>query len=384
VAVVRQPGASGGLGGRLDVGTYAATGTRVPRPAIRSNSANRGGGLVVVDKDEWGGHATARPAEQTPEDVPSARLEQGAVALNRASGDGAAAAAYGGVGLELSGPVRIGGAGQGDEPGLAVADAYFWVTGDAVTEAGGGIGLTRPGWPIHLTEGFTGQGSLVVESAAGLSPGQDTRLVVWRSARSGQVITAALGGLRFELAEVDVALTVTDQGEILAVTTLKGTDTPTPPLPTSKPTPTPTQPTPTQPAPTQPAPTQSPPPRAKTETPFTDDGEQPPTSSAKTSQPNPAAPPATTAPAPDQNLPIASASASPRPSASASGSPSRSATPSPSGSGQDEDAGEIEAIPEPPAGASMRTLGFGLMAVGVFGLALLGIVVMRRSGFFAA
>jgi hypothetical protein len=86
----------------------------------------------------------------------------------------------------------------------------------------------------------------------------------------------------------------------------------------------------------------------------------------------------------------ATPSASAEPTSSASPSAKASKTPSPSATraiggdaGDDSDDGTVVSVPEPPAGASMRTVGFGLMAVGVFGLAVLGIYVMRRGGFFA-
>jgi hypothetical protein len=63
---------------------------------------------------------------------------------------------------------------------------------------------------------------------------------------------------------------------------------------------------------------------------------------------------------------------------------SEAATPKPSDSSTPAGGGTTTSMQEPPAGASMRTLGLGLMAFGICGLVALGAYVMRRGGYFAA
>jgi outer membrane biosynthesis protein TonB len=370
IAVVRQAGAEPNVGGRLDFGGYAGqvASAVASVPELTANLARRGGGIVVVDKAEWGGSPTPSPQDEVPETVPSAVLDQGRIAGNGATEGGRGVAAYGGAALELSGPLMIEAPAQAKalgSLGVAVHDAYFLVSGDVLLAYGAGIGLLDEAWPVYLADGFTGSGQLVIEHVTGLNAGETASPIKWRGDSAG-VSTVALDAIQFAVPGLAVSLSLSPDGEILATAVAERT---------AQPSPTPTQPSPqpSQPSPT-PSPTPTPAPTA-TSTPTPAPTASQPSATASASGRSDGA---ETAPAETSAAASPSASATPSPSRSASKSPS----PSPSQSPSEEET--VITAPEPPAGASMRMLGFSLMAVGVFGLAVLGIYIMRRSGFFAA
>ncbi|MDR2373430.1 MAG: hypothetical protein LBD77_04895 [Bifidobacteriaceae bacterium] len=414
VAVVREPGSD--YGGRLDVGAYYTTVSGAERPALTENSASFGGGLAVVDSAAWGGNPTELPAAQVPADVPSAVFEHGVIGANEASGAGGAVMAMGGSAVGLEGPVKVSASNQAGTPGsagVAVADAYLRVAGDVLTEAGGGIALLKQGWPVVLTNSFTGAGSLVVEAVDGL-----TAENAWQAARvadpASPLTDDALVAIEFALAGLEVSLENGKDGQLVLRASAAAASTPpnNPLEPTEPPVAEPPaqQPTPTRSAAPTAVPTAGPS-SAATPTPTptnrgnspsptqsaTDQGRSPdavsrPSQSAasgesaedpgddSTAEDSDAAQGTETSPSPTSTRP-SSTQASSGASASASASASAGGGGSAGGEGG---GGSNLSLPEPPAGASSRTIGFGLMAIGVFGLAGLGIYVMRRGGFFAA
>jgi outer membrane biosynthesis protein TonB len=387
-AVVREPGAD--QGGRLDLGTYTGQVTVSGVPELTGNSAVRGGAVVVADRSEWGGTNPKWPtSSQPPADVPAVTVDQAVIKGNAAEEAGAGLAAYGGAAVEFRGPALIGAGLSGSGPfGIAIADAYFRVTGDPVTEQGGGIGLLVQGWPIFLGDGFTGSGRLLVESVDGLEAGTSSQVVVWGSSLI-QAPQSALDAVSFDIPGLSVVLELGPDGEIVTRAAAAGGQDP--PEPSATPTPPGSPPSPSSSAtPVPPSPTLS---ATPTRTPTPTQTPTPTSSRSATAlPPNGTRPTSRTSSAPASTEPSDTTQTTARPTPSAGGTGTGLATPSAAGSGaavggsgEPSDAGgsDVVAIPEPPVGASMRTLGFALMAVGVFGLAVLGVYVMRRSGFFA-
>jgi hypothetical protein len=419
VAVVREPGSD--HGGRLDVGGDHASVAGAELPTIASNSAEFGGGVAVVDQSEWGGRLSAAPQAEAPDDVPSAILDRGSLSANQAAGAGGAVMAFGGSAVGLDGPLVVSAsnrAGLLGTDGVAVADAYLRVSGDVRTEPGGGVALLRQGWPLVLTSGFTGAGQLVIEQVDGLAEGGELPAIrladpdVALSIAAQEAIVFAIAGI-----EAELNLGADGQPVVRGLVPAEGNVPPATGLPTQPVTPTPSQ-TSTRPPTTPPtaAPTQAP-----TRVPTAGLTGQPTAraSSRASSTPAPANPTAgATQPGPSTQARVGQSGGGsggsyptdeetpddgfgqdptgeetvvpPSPSsASPSRSASRSATASPSdstgGSGDEGDgAGPNLSAPEPPAGLSSKTIGFSLMAIGIFGLAGLGVYVMRRGGFFAA
>jgi hypothetical protein len=400
VAVVRQPGSE--YGGRLDLGGYYEDVTGVEKPTVTGNSADFGGGLAVLDKDEWGGESTAVAKSRAPGDVPSAVLEEGVLSANEASGQGGALMAYGGSSIGLDGPVAVSAtneAGVAGTDGVAIADSYLRVAGDVQTETGGGVALLKEGWPLVLTSGFTDAGRLVIERVEGLAAGEASNAIQLDAtglATNGYPSSA----ISFAIPGFVVTLERGDDGQLI----LRGA----PPQGTSPdPTPSPSRsslapPSPTPTRPTTPPPTTRPPTTPPTTGSPSTEPPPPPTPSATnaskappTSNPNPSGSGSSLRPSTDYDLPGSDSdepsglTAAPSTSASGSKPTSKSASASTSSSApvvSDEEgpSGPILTAPEPPPAASSRTIGFALMAIGIFGLAGLGIYVMRRGGFFAA
>jgi hypothetical protein len=405
IAVVREK--TSPTGGRLAFGTYAdQLGEPGVLPELKENSAQIGGGLAVVDRTEWGGHATELPVSQIPSDVPSATLERGLISANVAQGYGGAAAVTGGAALDLAGPLVVDGtnrAGQTSASGIAVDASYLVVSSDVSTTRGGGIALLETGWPIYLAEGFTGQSKLVVEHVAGLEKGLASNVVA--PLGDFELGPDRLRSLDFAVPGQEVQLARQSSGTwgaVLKAPEVPPTPTPTPtptaPPTTASPKPVPPTSSPTKPVvpPVDPTPV-NPGPPVHPVLPVTDadgaasgannqaasGGGQAASGSDQTVLGNgntsgatvPASPSSSSVLSPS---PTVSGSASPSPRERASSSP---APPEDQEDGHDDD--PVISVIEPPSGASLRTLGFTLMAVGVFGLAGLGIYVMRRNGFFA-
>ncbi|MDR2378095.1 MAG: hypothetical protein LBD70_01535 [Bifidobacteriaceae bacterium] len=427
VAVVREPGSD--FGGRLDIGGDHKAVAGAELPTISANSAEFGGGLAVVDQGEWGGAEPALPAAVVPGDVPAVIVDQGSLTGNKAAETGGAVMAYGGSAVGLEGPATVtasNAAGVSGTDGIAVEDAYLRVSGDIQTESGGGVALLKQGWPLILTSGFTGNGQLVIEKVDGLKAGQSLAAIQLEDP-TATLSPQAEAAIVFAIEGLEVSMAQEEGGQLLLHGRLAGTDAgfeaSASPTPTKAvPTPTKAVPTPSQAAPTPtravPTPTKSvPTPSAKA--PGTPSA-QPPSSAAPSPTPTqswaipedePTAPPAPTASAgrmdptassstgggSSQADPVGvtgslspSASAAPTASASAGSStgPGLTAGGGSPSAGLGVEEGENDATnlsaPEPPAGMSSKTIGLGLMAIGIFGLAGLGVYVMRRGGFFAA
>ncbi|MDR1187171.1 MAG: hypothetical protein LBK95_06930 [Bifidobacteriaceae bacterium] len=338
-------------------------------------------------------------------------------------------------------------AGAAGTDGVAVADAYLRVNGDVRTEAGGGIALLREGWPMVVGGGFTESGRLVIEQVEGLAAGGSLTAIRLDetvgavSAAALGAITFAIDGLSVELV-VGGDGQVVLRGQ-LTPDTPTVPDTPpssgpsTPGVPSTGPS-KPATPSsrPSTAAPTK-APTTGPTtrpssvPSAPSSRPATPsrDPASPATQSGRPANPtrpgggaasaNPARgqAPATGggrvasavggagssgaagssyyvedgpggsddpgASESDGRSPSTGASAKASASSPASAAASQSGSPSGPGEAEAGPGGPNLSVPEPPPGASSRTIGFALMAIGIFGLAGLGMYVLRRGGFFA-
>ncbi|MDR2454112.1 MAG: hypothetical protein LBD51_06135 [Bifidobacteriaceae bacterium] len=372
IAVVREPGGVSGSGGRLDFGSYAGqTAALAGEPELTANIARRGGGVAVADQAAWGGSPSPAPEAEVPDSVPSAILDKGRISGNAATGGGRGVVAYGGAALELAGPLVIEAPARAaavGSLGVAVYDAYFFVSGDVLVADGSGIGLMAKGWPVYLKDGFTGQGRLLIEHVLGLEAGKTLSPIKWRGGEA-KVSPQALEAIEFALPGLTVSMFVEPGGEILV--SAAGAEIGAEPEPSTG--------EPKTPAPSSPAPAASAAPSQAPQAP----AETAPASQAATGADGQEASRAGGQTDWLEADPAATAGGAASPSgqaASPTPSPSASATKGASPS-QDE---AVVSSPEPPAGASMRGLGFTLMAVGVFGLSLLGIYVMRRGGFFAA
>jgi hypothetical protein len=402
VAVVREPGSE--HGGRLDIGGDHRSVAGAELPTISDNTAEFGGGVAVVDASQWGGKTGELPESAPPDDVPSAILDRGALTGNQASGAGGAVMAYGGSAVGLDGPLTVSAsnqAGTAGTDGIAVANAYLRVSGDVRTERGGGVALLKQGWPLTLTAGFTGAGQLVIEQVDGLAAGAAVPAI--RLADSAALSPQVESAIVFAIAGIEARLEAGAQGELVVAGYLEldqvdppGNDVPSKPAtpdPTNKPNNPPTSPSPTRQAsapPTgQPPASQPPATRAPaSQLPFTDDGQSAsPTAASKGSDIRPRAEGSRAEaedgeaepPAPEESATASSPSTGTPPAKSATGS----ASPAAPGAEADSDDGPNLSAPEPPPGLSSKTIGFSLMAFGIFGLAALGVYVMRRGGFFA-
>ncbi|MDR2566632.1 MAG: hypothetical protein LBC97_11390 [Bifidobacteriaceae bacterium] len=387
VAVVREPGSE--HGGRLDVGGDYSSVAGAELPSISGNSAEFGGGVAVVDQSQWGGEGAALPEASAPDDVPSAILDRGALTANQAFGAGGAVMAYGGSAVGLDGPLTVSAtnqAGTTGTDGVAVADAYLRVSGDVVTERGGGVALLKQGWPLVLTSGFTGAGQLVIEQVDGLVAGAAVPVI--RLADSSAGLTPEVqAAIILAIAGVDARLESAGEGEFLVSsypdghTVTQSPDAVDPPV-DSSPSEAPTTSAPsTQPPASEPA---TPGPRPTGPIPFTD----PEPSNQPTSGPSQSGGRAIDRSGlGDQDTDAEETVAPPSPSTPgtplASKSTSGSASPAVVDTGEDSESGPNLSAPEPPPGLSSKTIGFSLMAIGIFGLAGLGVYVMRRGGFFA-
>jgi hypothetical protein len=374
-------------------------------PTVSGNSATFGGGLAVVDQDEWGGNSTELPSTEIPDNVPSAVLDHGVLTANESSTRGGAVMAYGGSAVGFSGPLSVAASNTARDPGtdgVAVTDAYLHVSGDVVTEVGGGVALLKEGWPVVLTSGFTGLGRLVIEEVQGLREGKALNAIRLADPL-GAFSAQALEAIRFAITGLEVAVEQTSDGQLV----LRGSSSES-----SEPS---ARPSPSQPGSGRPT---IPPSSAN-----------PPLTSAPPAQPS--SPPGSTTTPPSSSA-VAPTAVSSEPTTAAptvqAGSAQTSAILSGTSAGSqlsggsDSDAVEVPAspnigmtgsvgatdqptrssasasrsdavaggdepnltVPEPPAGVSSRMIGFSLMAIGIFGLAGLGVYVMRRGGFFVA